>query len=147
MQIVRWGNGGGQSRHLPPTGWTWQASIEGGMWRNLDTAFVDIPGALGYERGVWYAIREGIRGLLVADEQGVAVCYMICEPTASDVNIALFNGCPKPTALEGPTCRLYETPYCHTGYVTSRTRATDATSSRVRQALPLMQTASFSDPA
>jgi hypothetical protein len=82
LQIVRWGNGRGQSRRLPPTGWTWQESIERGMWRNLDTVFVDIPATLGYERGVWYTIREGIRGLLVADEHGIAVCYMICEPSS-----------------------------------------------------------------
>jgi hypothetical protein len=82
LHIVRWGNGRGQSRCLPSTGWTWQASIEEGMWRNLDTAFVEIPATLGYEHGVWYAIREGIRGLLVRDEQGIAVCYMICEPSS-----------------------------------------------------------------
>ena len=52
------------------------------MWRNLDTVFVDIPATLGYEQGVWYTVREGIRELLVADEQGVAVCYMICEPSS-----------------------------------------------------------------
>jgi hypothetical protein len=82
VQIVRWGNGRGQSGVLPRTGWTWQQSIEQGMWRNLDTAFVNIPAALGYERGVWYQIREGIRGLLVPDERGIAVVYMIIEPAS-----------------------------------------------------------------
>src|SRR5262245_47331926 len=33
FQVVRWGNGRGQSRFLPRTGWTWQESVEGGMWR------------------------------------------------------------------------------------------------------------------
>jgi hypothetical protein len=29
---------------------------------------------------VWFRIRQAIRGLLVPDEHGVAVAYMICEP-------------------------------------------------------------------
>lgn len=34
---------------------------------------------LGLERGVWFSVREGMRGLLVPDERGCAVAYMICE--------------------------------------------------------------------
>src|SRR5258708_15051159 len=33
LQIVRWGNGRGQSRFLPHTGWTWNATIREGGWR------------------------------------------------------------------------------------------------------------------
>ena len=43
LQIVRWGNGRGQSRLLPATGWTWQTTIEEGYWQNLEAVFVDIP--------------------------------------------------------------------------------------------------------
>jgi hypothetical protein len=82
LQIVRWGNGREQSQLLPPTGWTWQATIEDGYWRNLDAVLVDIPAALGFERGVWFRIRQGIRGVLVPDEHGIAVVYMICEPSS-----------------------------------------------------------------
>jgi hypothetical protein len=81
LQVVRWGNGRGQSRFLPRTGWTWLESIEQGMWRNLNAIPVDIPAMLGCERGVWFTIREGVRGLLVPDERGSAVVYMICEPS------------------------------------------------------------------
>jgi hypothetical protein len=28
---------------------------------------------------VWFRVRQGIRGLLVPDEHGIAVAYMICE--------------------------------------------------------------------
>jgi hypothetical protein len=82
LQIVRWGNGRGESRVLPRSGWTWQSSIEDGIWRNLDALPVDIPAMLGYERGTWYTIHQGIRGLLVPDERGNAVVYMICEPAS-----------------------------------------------------------------
>jgi hypothetical protein len=40
-----------------------------------------MPGIDGLERrGVWYLIEAGMRGLLVPDERGLAVVYMICEP-------------------------------------------------------------------
>jgi hypothetical protein len=43
---------------------------------------VDIPAALGYDAGVWFAIRQGIRGVLVSDERGVPRVYVICEPSS-----------------------------------------------------------------
>lgn len=82
LQIVRWGNGRMRSWVLPPTGWTWQSTIEEGYWRELDGVFVDIPATLGFDRGVWFRIRQGIRGILVPDERGAAVAYMICEPAS-----------------------------------------------------------------
>jgi hypothetical protein len=41
---------------------------------------VDIPATLALERGVWFAIREGVHGVLVRDEQGVERVHMVCEP-------------------------------------------------------------------
>jgi hypothetical protein len=82
LEIVRWGNARGQSRFLPRTGWTWQETIDSGGWQNCDAAVVDIPATLGLEKGVWYRIRQGIRGLVVPDERGRSVCYMICEPAS-----------------------------------------------------------------
>jgi hypothetical protein len=80
--VVRWGNGRGQSRVLPRTGWTWLATIHDGGWSSSGAIPVDIPATLGLERGVWFRIRQGIRGLLVPDERGIAVAYMICEPSS-----------------------------------------------------------------
>ena len=91
IQIVRWGNIRGQSPRLPQTSWTWQASIDEGMWRHLEPVIVDIPASLGCERGVWYAIQQGIRGLLVPDEQGKAVVYMICEPASHYYQVMTRN--------------------------------------------------------
>lgn len=82
LQIVRWGNGRGQSRLLPRTGWTWLDTVKGGGWQGSESVPVDVPASLGLERGVWFRIRQGIRGLLVPNEQGIAVAYMICEPAS-----------------------------------------------------------------
>lgn len=82
LEIVRWGNGRGQSRFLPPTGWTWKETLDRGDWRHTRAVLVDIPATLGLERGIWYRVRQGVRGLLVPDERGNAVAYMICEPSS-----------------------------------------------------------------
>lgn len=82
LQIARWGNSRGESRFLPRTGWTWLETIDSGGWSGRDAVPVDIPATLGMERGVWYRVRQGIRGLLVPDECGLAVVYMICEPSS-----------------------------------------------------------------
>lgn len=81
LQIVRWGNGRGQSRFLPRTGWTWQSTIDEGVWRNANAIEVEIPATLGLDHAVWFRIHQGIRGLLVPDEHGKAVVYMICIPS------------------------------------------------------------------
>ena len=82
LRIVRWGSRRGQTRSLPLTGWTWAASVAAGQWAGLDATEVVIPAALGYENGVWYGIREGIRGVLVHDESGRPAVYMMVEPAS-----------------------------------------------------------------
>lgn len=78
--LARWGNRRDQSRHLPLTGWTWKQTVESGSWGPFHAEPVKIPANLGLDKGVWYRIREGIRGLLVQDENDEPVVYMICEP-------------------------------------------------------------------
>jgi hypothetical protein len=81
--VVRWGNSRGQSRALPRTGWTWYQTVKDGGWLNLGGVPVDIPASYALEsRGVWYLVEVGVRGILVPDEQGNAVVYMICEPAS-----------------------------------------------------------------
>ena len=43
---------------------------------------VEIPATFGLERGRWFRVTQGIRGLLVPDERGNNVVYMICEPAS-----------------------------------------------------------------
>ena len=58
-------------------------TIRAGGLAGLGAIPVDIPASFGLERrGVWYLIEQGIRGLLVPDERGYAVAYMICEPSS-----------------------------------------------------------------
>jgi hypothetical protein len=34
------------------------------------------------DRGVWFHIREGVRGVVVRDEQGRPAVYILCEPSS-----------------------------------------------------------------
>jgi hypothetical protein len=82
LRLVLWGNRRGESRRLPCTGWTWQATVEAGTWADWGAVPVDVPATMGLENGVWYRITQGLRGLLVEDEQGRALVYLICEPAS-----------------------------------------------------------------
>ncbi len=91
LQIARWGNTRGQSRALPRTNWTWLEAVRSGDWRESGAVFVDVPASLVVDNGVWYRVRQGIRGLLVPDERGLAVAYLICEPASHYYRIMTRN--------------------------------------------------------
>jgi hypothetical protein len=82
LAVVRWGNRRGQSERLPCTAWTWLSTVEAGRWAEWGAEPVVIPAAMGLDRGVWYQVREGVRGVVVRDEQGRPVVYVLVE-TAS----------------------------------------------------------------
>jgi len=82
LRVVRWGCRRGESRFLPRTGWTRQARVESGWWSLAGAEPADIPASLGLDNGVWFAIREGLRGLLVADEHGVGRVFVVCQPSS-----------------------------------------------------------------
>src|ERR1051326_5087877 len=75
--VVRWGCRRGESKSLPLTGWARQETLEAGGWAPFASEPVDIPATFGFDRGIWYGIREGVRGLLVRDEQGEPVVYVL----------------------------------------------------------------------
>ena len=82
LRVVRWGCRRGESRALPVGGWTKQTTVESGYWSSCGAVPVAVPASLRYDGGVWYAIRQGVCGVLVSDEQGAARAYLICEPAS-----------------------------------------------------------------
>lgn len=82
LRVVRWGCWRGESRVLPVGGWTRQTTVESGYWSQCGAEAVDVPAALGLDGGVWFAIRQGVRGVLVRDEVRVEGAYLICEPAS-----------------------------------------------------------------
>lgn len=82
MRIYAWGNRGRVGR-LPPSGWCRQESLEAGKWRYLAPQPVVIPAQFGLEKGVWFAITEGIKGIVVCDAQGQPHVYMLTQAAST----------------------------------------------------------------
>ena len=78
---MRWGNKDRAERKLPPTGWTWRETVEAGKWAALGPEPVDVPAAYALINGVWYMVKQGVRGLLVRTRAGEPVVFLMCEPS------------------------------------------------------------------
>ena len=78
LVVREWGNRGGKVK-LPKTGWCRKESLEAGKWRWLNPEPVEIPASFGLEKGIWFQITEGIKGVLVRDETGREHVYMMTE--------------------------------------------------------------------
>lgn len=81
LGIYEWGNRSGKAK-LPKTGWCQRESLEAGRWRGANPQPVDIPANYGLEKGVWFPITQGIRGILVRDERSEPHVYMLTKPAS-----------------------------------------------------------------
>jgi hypothetical protein len=87
LQLVAWGNRRGESRALPLGGWARLETFQGGGWKPWHAVEVVVPATLGLDGKVWYRIRQGGRGLLVADETGLARVFLLVEPATHYYNV------------------------------------------------------------
>jgi hypothetical protein len=78
LVIQEWGNRAGTSK-LPKTGWCRLESLEAGKWQSLHPADVLVPANLGLEKGVWFQVVEGMKGVTVLDESGASHVYMLTQ--------------------------------------------------------------------
>jgi hypothetical protein len=81
LVIYEWGNRNKKSK-LPHMGWCGNESLEAGKWRWLEPELVEIPANFGLEKGVWFQIVHGVRGVLVKDEQRRPHVYMLTKPAS-----------------------------------------------------------------
>jgi len=79
LEIYEWGNRGNKESKLPRTGWCRQESLEAGKWRWLAPEPVEIAADFGLEKGVWFHINHGLRGILVRDEVDQPHVYMLTQ--------------------------------------------------------------------
>ncbi|MGW8258085.1 MAG: hypothetical protein ACWGMZ_11405 [Thermoguttaceae bacterium] len=81
LAIYSWGNHDRASA-LPRTGWCPLENLQDGRWRQFAPEAVEIPAVLGFDRGVWFLIDEGMRGVLVRDERRKPHVYMLTQPAS-----------------------------------------------------------------
>jgi hypothetical protein len=80
--ILQWGTRRGQSPRLPCTAWAQLESLQTGKWTELEPADAVISASRALNNGIWFDVREGIRALVVRDEQGAQVAYPLVEPSS-----------------------------------------------------------------
>ena len=73
------GNRDNPESKLPKTAWARNESVSNGKWAWLHPKKIKIIGNKGWEKGVWFKIKEGVEGLLVLDENKKEHAYMITE--------------------------------------------------------------------
>ena len=88
-----------RSAQLPCTAWTQLDTLESGGWGEHGVEPVVIPATMGLDKGVWYRIRQGMRGLMVPDERGCPRVYVICEPSSHYYQIMTRGSCWMPTLI------------------------------------------------
>ncbi len=84
LDIYPWGNRDNKQSRLPKTGWAKAESVDQGKWNWLHPEPVEIPASHGVERGVWFPIEKGMRGLLVKDEQDRPHVYMLTQAASPE---------------------------------------------------------------
>ena len=82
LVLHEWGNRPGVGK-LPKTGWCQQESLD--SWRSggwLQPELVEIPANFGLEKGIWFQVVEGMRGVVVRDESAAPHVYMLTQPAS-----------------------------------------------------------------
>lgn len=81
LEIITWGN---KSRRglLPYGGWISLEDIGAGILANARPQEVVIPANLGLQKGTWFVINEGIRGVVIT-VRGNPIVYMLMAPATN----------------------------------------------------------------
>lgn len=82
LALMRWGNRD-KAAPFPPTGWARMESIEAGKWSYLKPRPVLIPVSYGVEKGKWFTISTGIKGVAV-QRDGEERVYMLTGEAAPE---------------------------------------------------------------
>lgn len=80
VQLFRWGSQKRRGTALPYGGWVSEDRVRAGIFHQPEP--VVIPASFGYEAGVWFAINEGVQGVIVQDGCGPTV-YMLMQPASN----------------------------------------------------------------
>jgi hypothetical protein len=90
LNILSWGHPRRKSK-LPRTKAVAQETIQTGIWQDVHPELVDIPANFGWDKGVWYRITEGVRGIIVRDESNNQIVYILTEPASHYYQVMTRN--------------------------------------------------------
>ena len=78
-QLVKWGSK--ENLKIPRTGFCKIESFDAGKWLWLHPLPVTIIASSALVNGVWFQVKQGIRGLFLTSERGTEHCYMLTQPS------------------------------------------------------------------
>ena len=82
LRLVTWGSRRGESGRLPYTGGASLKTFEQGGWAAFGPTPVDVPATVCLDGEVWFAVRQGVRGLLTQDERGQERVFLLYEESS-----------------------------------------------------------------
>lgn len=80
LRLCRWGSNERRSR-LPYGGWLSRDHVAAGILDRPETGV--IPANLGFDKGTWFLITEGIQAVVLPGVPGGPVVYMLAEPASN----------------------------------------------------------------
>lgn len=82
QKIYEWGNRSKKAEGVYETGWCRLESLEAGKWSWQKPEEIIIPAQFGCEKGIWFAVAEGMKGVAVQDMQKHWHAYMMTQPAS-----------------------------------------------------------------
>jgi len=77
INLFEWGNRD-KKNLFPQTGWAKKESLEKGKWDWLKPVKVNIPAQKGYEKKIWFDIKDGLEGVVVKNNKSKKI-YMVTD--------------------------------------------------------------------
>jgi hypothetical protein len=82
LRLLRWGSHARRSP-LPYGPWIAESQIEAGVLSHTHAERAIIPANLGFDRGTWFLIEEGIHGVVLPEVPGGPVVYLLTRPSTN----------------------------------------------------------------
>ena len=81
LVIYEWGMTFEKQRKSFRVGYCKEESLQAGSWRYLKPVPIVIPADFGFEKGVWFNIVQGIRGVVIRDDLGKPHAFILTQPS------------------------------------------------------------------
>jgi hypothetical protein len=88
--IVNWGRPS-RGSPLPYCRTITHEALHEGELREVQPEPVEIPASRGWDRGIWYPIKEGVQGLLVRDRDGTPIVYVVTRESTRYYEVMTRN--------------------------------------------------------
>lgn len=81
VHIMPWGNHD-REKNVPVAWWGELSTLQSGAWSHFSPEPAEILGSFGLERGVWFQIPQGIKGVVIHDQRQRPYVYMLLQPAS-----------------------------------------------------------------